>query len=289
MILEKRKLWNERADRQAFYTMYLQDNSDEIEKNRKHPAIIVCGGGGYLGISDREKEPVALYFLNEGYQAFVLEYRTAKTGGSEYPQPVYDLAKMIVTVREHADQWNIDREKIAVIGFSAGAHLCACMATQWKETYLSEYMGIESEKMKPDAVILSYPLTDIELQNKWMKKNAVNNMEGFMEAANIAMLGKDYTDADVKLASPISHITEDIPPVFLWHTLSDEMVYVINSVDFAKKIIEAGGQCELHIFENGLHGMSLANEQSGGNPNMISEAVAVWKNLAVQFLKHHFN
>lgn len=79
----------------VYYTKYLIDNSPEIETGRRHPAMIVCPGGGYLMTSDREAEPVALYFLAQGYQAFVLRYTTADRGDATFPNSLFDLAEMI--------------------------------------------------------------------------------------------------------------------------------------------------------------------------------------------------
>lgn len=296
MRMEKNSLWENEDRSKAYYTAYLQDNSDEIEAGREHPAMIVCGGGGYLGISDREKEPVALYFLNKGYQVFVLEYTTAQTGCAVYPNPVYDLAKMILTVREQAAKWNVAEHKIAVIGFSAGAHLCACMATQWQESYLRERLNVRSELLRPDAVVLAYPITDALLQTKWLNEQDLSSspslngesMESFFKRANEAVYGADYDEAMLKKASPIYSVTANVPPTFLWHTAEDEMVYAVNSLLFAKRLIEEGIDCELHLFEKGLHGMSLANRQSGGRAELMNETVTVWKELAAKFLERHF-
>ncbi len=298
MYFGKQKLWED--ENSADYAIYLQDNSEEIEDKRRHPAMIVCGGGGYMGISDREKEPVALFFLNEGFQVFVLEYGTSKTGRSIYPEPVYDLAKMVATVRKYAGEWNIDADKVAVIGFSAGAHLCASLATQWQEHFLSERLQLSSEQMRPDAVILAYPMTDCVLQREWaLRKTDLGEnspsldgvsvpMAEYMEESNQAMFGKHYTEADLKQASPVNHVTERTPPVFLWHTASDEMVWAVNSLVFTRKLLEAGVDCELHLFEKGPHGMSLANKQSGGSSPLVDPEVSIWKELAVRFLNRHF-
>nr|WP_252894789.1 hypothetical protein [Liquorilactobacillus satsumensis] len=99
------------------------ENSTDIELKRKHPAIIICGGGGgFVRITSREQEPVAFYFLNQGYQVFVLNYTTKSIGDGSYPTPpLFDLSKMIATVRTRALEWNIDPpHKIAILGFSAG-------------------------------------------------------------------------------------------------------------------------------------------------------------------------
>lgn len=113
-------------------------------------------------------------------------------------------------------------------------------------------------------------------------------MESFFKRANEAVYGADYDEAMLKKASPIYSVTANVPPTFLWHTAEDEMVYAVNSLLFAKRLIEEGIDCELHLFEKGLHGMSLANRQSGGRAELMNETVTVWKELAAKFLERHF-
>lgn len=296
MIIEEVKLWDD--DNHAGYVKYLLNNSQEIEADRNHPALVVCGGGGFLKISDREKEPVAMHFLNEGYQVFVLDYNTKSVGDGSYPKPVYDLAKMILTIRENADKWNIDANKIAIVGFSAGGHLCASLATQWQEDYLSEKLGVNSELIKPNAVILCYPLVDYLYQLEKAKEDMQYNefspsigmkKSDFMQVAIEAGVGVNETLEQYRNASPYYHITENTPPTFIWHTANDELVYVGQSLRFAEKLGDNNVPYELHIFENGVHGLSLANSKSTGNPELINADVAVWVDLAIRFLNRHFN
>jgi acetyl esterase/lipase len=294
MIVQTEYLWDK--NQPATYVKYLLDNSPEIHSERKHPAIIVCGGGAYMGISDREKEPVALYFLNQGYQAFVLNYATKSIGDPVYPNPVYDLAKMVLTIREHADEWNIDPNKITAVGFSAGAHLCACLATQWHEDYLSSKLKVNSDLLRLNAVILSYPLLDFLYQKHKVStdkdrdvapatmpfsKGEITRLSGDI------MIGENATDEMCRIASPFYHITDKTPPTFIWHTASDELVYVGQSLRFSEKLHDLGIPFELHIFETGVHGLSLANEQSSNDPLFINHDVAIWTDLAMKFLNRH--
>lgn len=296
MIIEELKLWDN--GNQAKYVKYLLNNSQEIESDRKHPAIVVCGGGGFLKISDREKEPVAMHFLNQGYQVFVLNYNTKSYGNGSYPKPVYDLAKMILTIRNNADNWNVDPNKIAVIGFSSGGHLCASLATQWHEDYLKEKLEVNSELLKPNAVILCYPLVNYLYQLEKAKEDKQYNefspsigmkKSDFMEVAIEAGVGVNATSDQYRSASPHYHITENTPPTFIWHTAKDELVYVGQSLKFAEKLGDNNVSYELHIFENGPHGLSLANSKSAGNQELINKDVAVWAELAIRFLNRHFD
>lgn len=121
---------------------YIQDKSPEMATADVRPAMLVFPGGGYFNCSDREAEPVALAYLSEGYNAFVLRYSV----GADVPweRSYEDGIAAVKYVREHAESLDIDPQKIAVVGFSAGGHLAACMGT------------ISDEK--PNALVLGYPV-----------------------------------------------------------------------------------------------------------------------------------
>lgn len=120
---------------------YLLDGSKEFPNVDKRPAILILPGGGYRFCSDREAEPVAMAYLGEGYHAFILRYTVGPE--SEWPVPLDDAEKAMEIIKEKSDEWMIDVDKIAVIGFSAGGHLAAAIST----------IG----RAKPNATILGYP------------------------------------------------------------------------------------------------------------------------------------
>ena len=105
----------------AKLTAYILNNSKEISLFRKNKAVLICPGGGYEFVSEREGEPVALAFLAEGINAFVLNYEVAPA--VKHPQPLLDVSRSMCIIRENAQRWNIDINNIAVCGFSAGGHL----------------------------------------------------------------------------------------------------------------------------------------------------------------------
>ena len=139
VIHEKIKLWEGRED--VTLTTYVLDDSPEMLKGKKRPAVIVCPGGAYLSCSDREGEPIAMRFASMGYHAFVLRYSvySENKGGMmfgaqkdpepkpwlNHPAPMRDIACAMLEIRKHADEWLVDMDKIAICGFSAGAHNCA--------------------------------------------------------------------------------------------------------------------------------------------------------------------
>ena len=121
-------------------TAYVLDSAPEMPYLNVRPAVLVCPGGGYRFLSDREAEPVAMAFLAMGFNAFVLRYSIKEA--SEFPRPLNDAEEALEHIRAHADEYNTVPDKIAVCGFSAGGHLAAALAT----------MG----RVRPNAMILCY-------------------------------------------------------------------------------------------------------------------------------------
>lgn len=123
-------------------TTYILDNSNEMKNWAKRPAMLVIPGGAYQFCSDREAEPVAMAFAAKGFNTFVLRYSIG-AGKAAFPNPLNDAEEALETIISNADEWHIDTDKIAAIGFSAGGHLCAALSA----------MG----RVRPAAAILGYP------------------------------------------------------------------------------------------------------------------------------------
>jgi dienelactone hydrolase len=127
-------------DRNVRFTAYIQDVGGEFSFTRR-PAILILPGGGYSMCSDREADPVAMPYLKGGFQVFILRYTVKQFGG--WPNPLNDYEQAMSLIKERAEEWNVQTDKIAVIGFSAGGHLAACAAT--------------IAENKPNVAILVYP------------------------------------------------------------------------------------------------------------------------------------
>ncbi|MCO7125234.1 alpha/beta hydrolase [Sporolactobacillus shoreicorticis] len=296
MIIKTEQLW--KNDKKTDYVAYLMDNSTDIEPNRKHSAMIICGGGGFMRITDREKEPVALYFLNQGFQSFVLNYTTDSSDSGVYPSPVFDLAKLVLTIREHAKEWNVDSDKVCVIGFSAGGTICASLATQWHESFLSEKLSTSNEFLKPNAVILCYPLLDFHYQSQKIaedeNKDQLLKLVGmkkkdFLDMAMQAASGKHPSEDYLMRISPINHISPATPPIFIWGTADDNMIYVGQLIKFVEKLNDNKIPYEFHMFESGNHGSSLGNYNTVENGELLNFDIAIWTELAISFLTRHLN
>lgn len=225
------------------------------------PLVLVFPGGGYHFLSDREAEPVALRLLSLGIQAVVVRYSVAP---ARYPVALEQAAEAMQYAREHAEQWLCDSRKIAVMGFSAGGHAAAHLGTRWHE------MGFDPV-CRPDAMILSYPvITSGEFAHRNSFKCLLAEREE--ELKDVVSLEK--------------HVTPDTPPTFLWHTWTDELVPVENSLMFAAALRRTSVPCEMHIFGVGQHGLSLCNDQvyDAEQPNMHAEC-ACWIDMAARWLK----
>ncbi|MDF2524578.1 MAG: alpha/beta hydrolase [Clostridiales bacterium] len=298
MICEKIKLWKD--DNEAYLQTYILHNSQEFKTGERHPAVIICPGGAYFKATDREAEPVAMRFATLGYNAFVLKYNTYygdkiidrknPPSGNEntaYPQPLYDLAQAILTIRENAENWLIDTNKIILCGFSAGGHLVSGMGVHWQDELFTDKFNVDSELFKPSAIILGYPLTDYLVMREGAKSDNPSAV-AFQEIANKIVFGKtNPSDEELMKLSPVNYVSDKTPPTFLWHTADDESVYVSNSLRFATMLTKYKVPYELHIFESGVHGLSLADETTAANDKHVNPDCQVWFDLAETWLKKH--
>ena len=127
-------------ERNVTLTTYIQPIGGKFAHIKKRPAIIIFPGGAYAYCSDREAEPVAFAYLKAGFQVFILRY--SLNDFASWPNPLNDYEQSMELIKNNADEWGIDKEKIAVIGFSAGGHLAAAAATM--------------SKNRPNAALLGY-------------------------------------------------------------------------------------------------------------------------------------
>ncbi len=285
-------------------TTYILDDSAEMLAGKKRPAVLVCPGGAYMNCSDREGEPVALRFASMGYHAFVLRYSVYGEGKregfpdlskplpvkehSQYPAPMREIGQSLKIIREHGEDWLVDADRIAICGFSAGAHNCAMYETNWNRPVIYEYLKTEPEKIRPAAVILGYTLSDYLYMNEMAEKQGPMAL-GLFEASNTSFLGEaEPSDDRLDLVSPARHVTEQTPPTFLWATAGDNLVPVQHSIRMAHALADHGVPFELHIFEEGDHGLALADQTSAAVRSQINADAVKWSALADAWLKKRF-
>lgn len=218
-------------------------HEDEVER----PAMLVVPGGGYALVSPTEGEIVAKCFYEAGYQAFVLTYTTNMFRIAPVRrQALADISRAVCCIRKHAKEWHVISDRVACCGFSAGGHLVGSLAVHHQEQKAEkgEWAGISN---RPDAVVLCYPVI-------------TSGEKAHRDSFNL-LLGEQAGEEELAWASLEKHVTADTPPAFLWHTITDDLVPAENSIYFAQACHKAGVACELHLFMEGPHGMSLATQQ----------------------------
>ena len=302
MRTEKLRLWEGRED--VTLTTYVLDDSPEMLAGKRRPAVLVCPGGAYLNCSDREGEPVALRFAAMGYHAFVLRYSVLGRNApdfnafdlarqpepnpdSVYPGPMLDIAKAMLTLRAHADEWRVDMDRVAICGFSAGAHNCAMYAVYWDDPIMRTPFGAEVADLRPAAAILAYTLSDYV----FMKETVVDDpmARGLFNLSNLAFTGSATPDdALLDAISPARHVTKNTPPTFLWSTAADNLVPVQHTLLMANALANAGVPFETHVFESGQHGLSLADQSSAMARDQIDPDARKWVSLAEAWLEKRF-
>lgn len=206
-------------------------------------AVIVCPGGGYLHLAtDKEGDQVARWLNSIGVQAFVLKYRL----GPRYHHPVElgDAQRAIRTVRFRAAQYHIQPDRIGIMGFSAGGHLASTAGTHFDSGNPDAADPIDRVSCRPDFLVLGYPVIS------FTQHVHVGSMH--------ALLGENPDPELVALLSNELQVTPQTPPTFLFHTTADQTVPVENSVMFYLALHKAGVPAEMHLYEEGPHGVGLA-------------------------------
>ena len=251
------------------YTYFL-DSSIEMRPNEKRPVILMCPGGGYEMTSDREAEPMAMRFLAMGYHVAILRYSVCPV---RYPAALLQVAESVLYLKEHADEYHIDPEKIVVQGCSAGGHLAANYGIAWNSPFLTKLMGMENdpEQLCVAGLLLCYPV--------------ITSGEKAHEESFRNLLGEQYEEKKEELSLE-NQVTPDTPPTFLWHTATDETVPVENSLYFFQACLQQGVSAELHIYPVGGHGLSLANEETcRANGIGVQKECQSWIGLAQTWLE----
>jgi acetyl esterase/lipase len=236
------------------------------KKNSTGEAIVICPGGGYGILAyDWEGSDIARWFNSQGIAAFVLKYRLPGSRSNVVPHksPLLDAKRAMRQVRYHAEKWNIDPEKVGVMGFSAGGHLASTLSTHFDEGDSGNADPIERESCRPDFSVLVYPV--------------ISFTEDFQHAGSrINLIGKDADEELIKYYSNELQVTWDTPPAILIHSGDDKAVPVENSMVYYNALQKEEIASELHIYPYGGHGYSLAIGQ--GHLSTWPDRVIEWIN-----------
>lgn len=226
------------ADQPAL-TIYLPP-----EEKATGTAIVICPGGGYGHLAmDHEGHQVAKWLNGLGIAAFILKYRHAP--GYQHPAPLRDAQRALRMVRANAAEWSVDENRVGILGFSAGGHLAASTGTHfdWEDELATD--AIATFSARPDFMVLAYPV--ISMTEDFMHRGSRDNL-----------IGKEGSESLAAFMSNEKQVTAETPPTFLFHTTTDKAVPPENSVAFYMALRKAGVDAEMHIYEQGHHGVGLA-------------------------------
>lgn len=299
MEIKKFKVGNYYAE----VTALLGDSGVKFEAK---PAVVICPGGSYMYVSKREAEPIAYDFLAEGYQVFILRYSTIgsmieaegrtperdemykiasmvepdKMLGSEFPNPLIELALTLSHIRENIHEYNVDADNIGVVGFSAGGHLAASLGVHWNQDWLRELVGKEARWYRPNFQVLGYPILDYDLNRIIAEERGIGDPQ-YMSMASRMVFGKSIEEDVLDKATAKNYVSENTPPTFMWHTREDKLVFIKNTLDFANALEQHKVPWELHTFHKGDHGLSVASKITG----KVNPHVQKWVPLMFEWLE----
>jgi len=219
--------------------------------NTKRPCVIICTGGGYTILAaGHEGTDVAKYFNSIGVNAIVLKYRIPNDANQidKSIAPLQDAQQAILLARTNADTWGIDKNKIGIMGFSAGGHLASSLATHYNDVKIDNPTKVS---LRPDFQILIYPVISF-------------GPEGH-EGSRINLIGNandEKTKKAIDYFSSEKQITKDAPIAFLLHSKDDDVVPVANAIHYYDNLIAHKVPAELYLYEKGAHGYGMKNPTS---------------------------
>lgn len=250
---------------------YLHTPITEMEVHRtKYPVVVLCPGGAYYGISQREYDPVALEYLSAGYNVFVLSYSVGKKAKDF--TPLKELSATVMAIRDHAADWSCHPQKIAVCGFSAGGHLAGSLCAMWNDPAFTAVFDHKNGRNRPNGVILCYPVITA---GPFAHVDSIRNVSGSPQGS-----------AQYNYFSLEDRVTAEAVPTFLWHTAEDDGVPVENTMLFAMALRKYNIPFECHIFPHGGHGISSCTEESGTPHKHNRQWVQLSKNWLNQLFSY---
>lgn len=261
-------------DGRVYMDCYIQDWTPVKPFLPTRPAVLICPGGAYAMISQREGEPVALAFAARGFNAFVLNYSIGFY--ARYPNPIVDAATAVKLIRQNASKWHIDPNKVAIAGFSAGGHVAACLSTMAGCENIMAAAGVtDPDEIRPNATILGYAVTTVDEKA----------MEGLL-----LYLAADRKISEIKYdASSANFVDQHTPPAFVFGFYNDLLVPLEHATIYCDALASHDIPFELHLFANGEHGCAMGDYAAAmGEPGLHDPSVALWMDLCVNWLENMF-
>lgn len=274
----------------AKLTANILDDGEFAKKGIRRPAVVVCPGGGYTMISINEGEPVALAYAAKGFHTFVLEYSVKID--HPFPTALRELARAMSIIRQNAEDWLLDRDNIAVIGFSAGGNLALSLGVYFNQPLLTDEMGLTEDQIRPNHVILGYPAVSLIPQNRETPKFVLDMMEQGLipdfrgpSIQEILIGHENVSQEESASLNLIPKIHDKVPRTFVWGTYEDSLIPPTDLLGLATALHSVQVPCELHLFEKGPHGMSLCDENTKSEAEIKGLSIPFWLPLSLEWLK----
>lgn len=226
-------------------------------------AVLICPGGGYAALAfSHEGHAIAKWLNENGIAGIILKYRLPSDliMKDKSVGPLQDAQEALRTIRRNADKWNINPDKIGVMGFSAGGHLASTLSTHFDENV---YEPKDDVNARPDFSILIYPV--ITMDSSFTHAGSRRNL-----------IGENPSKNQVMRFSNELQVSANTPPAFMAHSADDKTVPVKNSIAYYEQLVKYGIPSELHIFQKGGHGYGLAVNR---------ETQSAWPELCIRWLK----
>lgn len=255
-------------DKRAYIDCYIADI-----KNLCRDAMLVIPGGGYLNVChEREGEPIALAYLAKGYNAFVLNYRVGNPADT-YPTQLLDACRAVLHIKENAEKYNIDPNRVFAVGFSAGGHLAGSLALMTDDKLVLDTLGVTKDMLAIKGAVLAYPVVTALMNTH---RASFERLSGY---------GFDDIPKEQKEKYSLeTHVKEGATPLFIWHTAEDKAVPPCGSLALAQKCVESYVPVSFHIYPYGCHGSALADKFTNYSSEAIQPLAQNWLNESVDFL-----
>ena|SRR5690554_3200266 len=276
----------------AKLTSYILEDGEFGRSGIKRDTVIICPGGGYTMVSKNEGEPVALFFNSIGYHAFVLEYSVKIN--NPFPKALVELAQAMNYVRKNSNEFLVDENKISVVGFSAGGNLALSLGAYAYEDVITSKIGLSTKDVLPYRIILGYPTVTLigkrdgepipDYLIELIEKKQMPDFRG--PSVYEILLGKENpTKEEINSLNLLNKIHDNMPPIFVFGTFEDSVIPVSDLADLCKKMYEKNRPCELHLFQKGNHGMSVANKAIYDEEVLKNLSLPMWKDLLIKWLE----
>lgn len=227
-------------------------------QKKSSTSVIICPGGGYARLNIKNARFIAERMNDWGITVFVLAYRlpSQKIMLDSTTGSLQDVQAALNLVYKRSGEWGLDKNKIGLLGSSAGGHLAAMAATHFDVTFLPTK---DLEKLRPDFVVLAWPVTSFR------KKSS----------SSTRLLGETPSEQQIKFYSPDENVKENTPPTFLVHGGNDPAVSVENSLNYYKALRKNKIQAELHIYQNNKHGFGMSPDDNNTWMEQLKEWLTV--------------